>query len=188
MNVFVLSTGRCGSQSFAQACRHLQNLTSGHETHPHLLGVQRVMYPDDHIEIDNRLSWFLGRLDEVYGPSAFYVHLVRDEQAVARSYNKRWRVPGGIMAAYHTGILMRGRGPGNDLATCLDYVRTVNSNIAMFLKDKPYKMIFRLEHAKTDFTKFWRAVGGTGDLGKATATWDEPVDHRRIGARVPRTP
>ena len=51
-NVFVLCTGRCGSTSFERACRHATNWTSGHETRSHLLGADRLAYPDRHIEAD----------------------------------------------------------------------------------------------------------------------------------------
>jgi len=74
-NIFVLSTGRCGSTTFYKACSHFSNYTSGHETLSSKLGIQRFAYPAFHIESDNRLSWLLGRLDTEYGNSAFYVHL-----------------------------------------------------------------------------------------------------------------
>ena len=82
-NVFVLCTGRCGSTTLVEACGHLSNWTSGHETRTHLLGPARLAYPDGHIEADNRLSWLLGRLDEAFGDRAAYVHLTRDPEAVS---------------------------------------------------------------------------------------------------------
>ncbi len=63
MNVFVLGTGRCGTTTFMKACRHVTNCTSGHETRVNHVGPERLSYPSNHIEADNRLSWFLGRLD-----------------------------------------------------------------------------------------------------------------------------
>ena len=63
MNVFILSTGRSGSQTFARACAHVSNYTSAHESRSGLLGDAHFDYPDNHIESDNRLSWMLGRLD-----------------------------------------------------------------------------------------------------------------------------
>src|SRR5664279_6422416 len=85
MNVFVLTTGRAGSESFIAACKHLTNYTAGHESQVSRLGPDRIQYPDRHIEADNRLAWFLGRLEERYGDEAFYVHLVRDRAATAAS-------------------------------------------------------------------------------------------------------
>ena len=67
MNVFILCTGRCGSMSISRACKELDNYTSGHETRITKLGDERINFPENHIEADNRLAWFLGRLDEKYG-------------------------------------------------------------------------------------------------------------------------
>ena len=75
-NVFVLCTGRCGSTTFVQACQHIENYTASHESKISLLGDQRLEYSQNHIEVDNRLSWFLGSLDKKYGDNAFYVHLI----------------------------------------------------------------------------------------------------------------
>ena len=176
MNVFVLSTGRCGSTSFERACSAITNYTSGHETLTHALGSERLAYPDRHIESDNRLSWFLGRLDEAYGDDAFYVHLIRDPEEVAASYAQRlW--PGGIMMAYARGILLRRRdkpahvaaAPYRPADLARDYVATVNANIRLFLRDKTRKMEFRLESAEAAYRAFWTAIGAEGDLGRALA-------------------
>lgn len=77
-NVFVLCTGRCGSVTFAQAASHVTNASVGHETRSHMVGAARMAYPIGHIEVDNRLSWTLGRLDQAFGRDAFYVHLLRN--------------------------------------------------------------------------------------------------------------
>ena len=86
MNVFVLSTGRCGSTTFIKACSHITNYSSAHESLSTRTGKQRLNYPENHIEADNRLSWLLGRLDNTYGDDAFYVHLNRNiEDTIASS-------------------------------------------------------------------------------------------------------
>lgn len=88
--VFVLNTGRCGSMTFARACEHLTNFTAGHETRARVVGFEaRMDYPNWHIEVDNRLTWFLGPLSQRY-PDAFYVHLRRDSEAVINSFVQRW--------------------------------------------------------------------------------------------------
>src|ERR1051326_4527845 len=90
MNVFVLSTGRCGSQTFAKACRHMTNFFATHESNSPVLhaGVLQpylsLRLPDQHIEVDNRLSWFLGTLEKQYGDNAYYVHLLRRREEVAQ--------------------------------------------------------------------------------------------------------
>jgi len=170
MNVFVLNSGRCGSTTFIQACRHITNFSAGHETRLRLIGPARLAYPDRHIEADNRLSWLLGRLDRAYGDTAWYVHLSRDREAAAASFARRGDL--GIMKAYREGILLEGEAgqPERDLA--LDYLDTVETNIALFLKDKRHTLQFRLEQAQEDFARFWNWIGAEGDMDSASAEWD----------------
>lgn len=151
MNVFVLTTGRSGSTTFYEACKHIENYTCGHESRASLSGEERLNYPDNHIEIDNRLSWFLGRLDEKYGNKAIYVHLKRDEKAVAESYYKRREFPVGIMRAYFLNILMKYKCTFED---AVDLTNTVNSNINLFLKDKNQVQILHLESIQDDMPSF----------------------------------
>jgi hypothetical protein len=89
MRVFAVGTGRCGSTTFAEACSHITNFTSAHESGKGKLA-GRLEYPDRHIEVDNRLSWFLASLHERYGNDVFYVHLTRDPSATTRSFVARW--------------------------------------------------------------------------------------------------
>ena len=90
-NVFVLCTGRCGSTTFARACQHLSNFTVGHESRVDLIGPDRLAYPQAHIEVDNRLSWMLGRLGAAFDDDeTLWVHLIRDEEETARSFVKRF--------------------------------------------------------------------------------------------------
>lgn len=172
-NVFVLCTGRCGSTTFAAAAGHATNFTAGHETRTHLTGPDRLAYPPGHIEADNRLSWLLGRLEAVWGDRAVYVHLTRDPEAVARSFERRF--DRGIIRAYHTEILMGAPRRSRDLPPiefCRDYVATVTANIEAFLRGKSRVHRVRLESAKQDFAAFWQAIGAEGDLAAALAEWD----------------
>lgn len=200
MNVFVLSTGRCGSTTFVRACTHFTNFTAGHETRSRVLGPTRLHYPPNHIESDNRLSWFLGRLDEAYSDDAFYVHLTRDSALVAKSYS-RLTYRGGIMQAYYDGILMRlgrnaDRKPPSELweEIGLDLCATVDANIRLFLKDKTNTTILRIETAKEDFGRFMDRIGAEGDRESALAEWDvrhnkdmyTPASTRTISHRINR--
>ena len=170
MNVFVLSTGRCGSTTFVKASGHILNFTSAHESHIGKVGPSRLDYPNNHIESDNRLSWFLGRLDAKYGDDAFYVHLKRDRMETAISYAKRFQ-PGLIMHAYAYGIYLEI--PQTRIVdVALDYYDTVNENITFFLRNKTRKMDFNLENAKTDWPVFWERIGAQGDLTMANNEWD----------------
>jgi hypothetical protein len=167
MNAFVLTTGRSGSTTFIQACRHIHNYSSGHETRIRLAGPDRLAYPDRHIEADNRLSWLLGRLERAYGDRARYVHLRRDPQATAASFARRSGF--GIMKAYREGILARPRQ--GELALARDYIETVEANIEAFLAGKTHVLRFRLEQAVEDFERFWTWIGAQGDLPAALGEW-----------------
>lgn len=181
MNVFVLCTGRCGSRTFYEACRHITNYTTGHESRITYIGDERLDYPENHIEADNRLSWFLGRLDQKYGDGAFYVHMTRDREETAQSYAKRHDT--GIIRAYRDGILFECPAYITPLDVCRDYCDTVNTNIQSFLKDKTRQMDFRMESAKEDFRIFWERIGAEGDLEAALAEWD--VAHNASGVPHP---
>ncbi len=164
-NVFVLCTGRCGSATLISACHHITNYSAGHETRVKRVGGERLNFPEGHIEADNRLSWFLGRLETHYGESAYYVHLTRESEAVARSYSKRSWWEGSITRAYRQGILMLS--DAHELDICRDYVATVNANINMFLKDKPNQIHMSVENWQSEFPEFWAAIGAEGDLEAA---------------------
>jgi len=169
MNVFILSTGRCGSVTFSKACKYISNYSSGHEERSRLLGNDRIDFPKNHIEIDSRLCWFLGRLEKKYGDDAFYVHLKRDRKKVAESYDKRWFKITGIMDAYTRGIVM---SEDRNLKYCYDYVDTVNENIEAFLKNKSKKTIINIENIQEDFKTFWTMIEAEGDLEQALASFE----------------
>ena len=166
--VFVLCSGRCGSMTFSRAAAHLTNWTAGHETRSGMIGEDRLDFGPRHVEVDNRLTWFLGRLHARFGNESLYVHLTRDRLATAESFRRRY--DDGILAAYRHGILMGLPDEADPMAVCLDYVDTVTAGIGHFLADKP-RMCVRLEQASVDFALFWRAIGGEGDLDAALAEW-----------------
>ncbi len=135
------------------------------------MGQARLDYPPNHIEADNRLSWFLGRLDQAYGDDAIYIHLKRNDSKVAASYAKRL-FPGGIIPAYGHGIYFPESSDNSNLHIAEDYCNTVNSNIELFLKDKRSKIIFNLENAKQDFEKFWNMIKAEGNFEAAMSEFD----------------
>jgi hypothetical protein len=169
MNIFILNTGRCGSTTFIKACQHISNYSATHESRCTLLGEQRLAYPENHIEADNRLSWILGRLDATYGDDAFYVHLNRDKNKTADSFAKRNDF--GIMKAYREGLLMQEQTNDSALELAHDYTDTIESNITLFLKDKTHTLEFKLENAEQDFKQFWQNINAEGDFDAALAEW-----------------
>jgi hypothetical protein len=172
MNIFILNTGRCGSSTFAKACSHITNYTSAHESRVGIVGEARLNYPENHIEVDNRLSWYLGRLEKTYGDAGFYVHLFRrDTMKTAISCSKR-TYPGTIIKSYKEGILLHCPENTDVLDLCLDYCDTVTSNIELFLKAKSHRMNFILEDAKKDYREFWDRIGAEGDFEAALSEFD----------------
>jgi hypothetical protein len=156
--------------TLSHACAHLTNYTAAHESRTHLLGPARLAYPPRHIEIDNRLSFFLGRLDARFGNDAAYVHLWRDPEAVAQSWAARANQ--GMMHAYRFGIMSRARNLNRKaelIDFCRDYVDTATTNIRAFLRDKTTVMTMQLETIGADFDRFVDWSGAEGDLDGARA-------------------
>jgi len=166
MRVFVLCTGRCGSTTLAKACSHITNYTTGHET-GRIAGYDLV-YPQRHIEVDNRLSWFLGRLHEKY-PDAFYLHLRRDVVAVSKSFASRGARRAGLLGGF---ILALKQGRHADLtahglkSSARQLVETIEANLRHFLRDKPH-MVISIESAADTFPDFWKRIAAEGSLDAA---------------------
>lgn len=170
--VFVLCTGRCGSTTFARACEHAINFTAKHESRTHLLGTNRFAYPRNHIEVDNRLAWWTGKLHQQFGDRPYYVHLKRDRASVVSSYVGRKGY--GLIKAYRETMLCNLvlRKPNTDLTEIAeDMIDTITSNIEFFLRDKTKVMTMNVETMDTDFPAFWDWIGATGDLDAAMAEW-----------------
>jgi hypothetical protein len=148
----------------------MTNYTASHELRIAEIGAQRLDYPDHHIEADNRLAWFLGRLDEAYGDNAFFVHLTRPRNKVAESYARR--ADFGLMHAYKNGILGYPKQTNYDaIDIAFDACDTIDANIRLFLRDKSHTMPFALENAAIDFGQFWSWIGAEGDHQAALAEW-----------------
>lgn len=176
MRVFVLCTGRSGSLTFIRACSHITNYSAGHESRARRLGSERFNYPDNHIEADNRLSWFPGALDREYGKEAFYVHLMRNREDTIRSYNRRWIRNGSLIRAYCEGIhqiALHKLDRQRRLDVVADFYDQVNQNIMHFLKDKEKTLTFHIEKAVDEFPGFWKMIGAEGDLEKALETFNQ---------------
>jgi hypothetical protein len=173
-NVFVLCTGRCGSKTFAEACKHLDNFSAAHESRAHIPLPDRFEYPAKHIEVDNRLSWFLAELGKCFHPAhTLYVHLTRNEEAVALSHLKRWSDPyrSSIIRAFSYGIVMAEGEWQEDkqMELCRAYVRTVTSNIEMFLRGVNFVRV-NIEDP-TSFSDFLKLAAATGNISAAMQTF-----------------
>jgi hypothetical protein len=85
MNVFVLCTGRCGSTTFARACRHMTNYGVGHESRIGKLGEERLAFPPDPSK-QITISLFTCRdaaLEMVETATANIRHFLKDKTSVA---------------------------------------------------------------------------------------------------------
>jgi hypothetical protein len=166
-NVFVLSTGRCGTMTFVRACEHIENFSAGHESLARMVGPERFAYPDRHIEADNRLSWMLGGLGAAFDDSTtLYVHLTRDRDAVTASFEQRWdsTFRASIIRAFGHGIITRTADWDADeqRRVCEFYVDTVNANIAEFVRERR-AINLRLETLADEFGDFLALIGAQGD-------------------------
>lgn len=171
MRVFVLSTGRCGSTTLAHALSHATNYSCAHESRS-TRAERRLDYPDQHIEIDNRLVWFLGPLRQQY-PDAIYIWLTRDREAVVHSYMKRFGTRAGIMSAFARGIIQDPRSVTTKTRKRVVaelYVDTIEANIATFLTSGHVRWWTCIDmdfSPKPDLHTVWKAIGVEGDLQAA---------------------
>jgi len=176
MRIFILGTGRCGSYSFIEACKHITNYTAGHETRSQKLGSSRFDYPENHIEADNRLSWHLGELEKNFPEQVFYVHLKRNREKIAKSYSKRFFKKKSMINAYAGGIKMtppETLSKTEQLQLCYDYVDTVTINIENFLQHQPQHLTIQLENISEGFVEFWNAIGAKGNLDAALESFNK---------------
>jgi hypothetical protein len=162
MRVFVTGTGRCGTTTFAKACSHITNFTSGHETKRQGSPQADILeFPDNHIEVDAHLFWHMGALMWKY-PDAYWVHLRRGHDDCVRSLMKTSGIKDWIRLAY---------GPGNvDLQkACSDYYLSTNRMIEMCLEMSESRRYMHLEKLEDEWYDFWEWIGADGDYGPAVA-------------------
>jgi len=175
----------------------MSNYSTSHEDKRSVLGKARFSYPDNHIAVDYRLAWMLGRLDAIHGRNAFYVHLMRDPKAVAQSYARMARIERtsslvtdtfdlpdwmnhmGAPVWAHQHVQAQKVFPLPVVAE--DMVLSINADIKMFLKDKQH-FIVRVENIEQDFPEFWGKIGATGDINSAMDEWR--AKHNDIGTIV----
>lgn len=160
----------------------MQNYTSGHETNAKQIQ-DRLVYPDKHIEADNRLSWFLGSLENQYGDEPYYVHLIRNKEKCVESFNKRWDNQGSIIHSFSEGILMnkvKNLNTSERKEIISLYYDTVNQNIESFLANKSKKMVIALEDIKSDFKVFWKHIHANGNLDAALDTFNRVHNESKV--------
>lgn len=168
MRVFVIGTGRCGTVSFREACRHIENFSDGHESRCGLLE-----YPDNHIEVNPQARGLVKHLAQKY-PEARWVHLIRDPETCIPS-----------LAAMGRGIIMEYYGrinpsvqisPSNgDIAYRFYWQENDLIEVQLeHLVPPAQRMKIRLETVREQWRTFWDWIGARGDFAASLASWDTP--------------
>jgi len=161
MRVFVTGTGRCGTKTFAMACRHMTNFTSGHETHAGRIG--DLDYPDGHIEADPHLVHVLPLMLDKY-PGALWVHLLREHETAVPALARR-----PSLDHYAAFCFQARRSPSRRAAAAMLYANTV----ALLKRLLPEgSMVVQLEQAQDQWPAFWEWIGADGDYEASAAEWD----------------
>jgi len=161
MRIFVIGTGRCGSYTFKKACNHITNYTNGHESHTGWDHQTKNLFdfPDNHIEIDCRFSYFIPLLREKY-PDALFVHLQRERSACVKSLAKRESTM--LYGMFHLGGNIHNWRRNKKLLAGIYYDET-NELIRYCLYD--YKDYIKITLSSIDITfkLFWDRIGAEGD-------------------------
>jgi hypothetical protein len=169
MRIFVTGTGRCGSVTFSQACRHVTNYTCGHETHTNKRTAEGLRgdvahwdYPDNHIEVSPQLVIGIPILRRRY-PEARWVHLVRrDRDACARSLCLR-----SDMRAFAKYWFLNA--DPDELSVAYAVYDTVRSLCQALLPDA---FTLELEQARLQWRACWEFIGARGDFARSLREWE----------------
>ncbi|MBO7922675.1 hypothetical protein J5X92_10635 [Alteromonas sp. K632G] len=163
MNIFVLSAGRAASTTFARACVYIDNYSCAHESNAQMLFPQRMTYPNNHIEVDNRLVWFLPLIESYSKGETYFVYLKKDLDKIAHSYELRWGLRESIVKAFGHGILMRPKISHLErIDICRSYTQFCEESILSFISDKR-SITIEVDNIKEGFDQFFDDIGACGD-------------------------
>ncbi len=171
MRCFVVGTGRCGTTSFYQAAKYLEGYTAGHESGEN--SYKDLGYPDDHVEVDAQLSFFVPALLRQY-PDAVWVHLRRERSSCIGSLARQNTQ---IMTAWAWQWLQL---PDADpLLAAARFYDTVNDLLETLL---PHALRVDMEHLPDGLRRTAEALGTTCAQGM-TATFGRIYNHRQQRGR-----
>jgi len=177
MRVFVVGTGRCGTRTFAMACKHITNFTSAHESHARKF-IGNLDYPDNHIEVDGHLSFGLPLLVQKYppGPDTFYVHLLRERESCVASFSRRHGMD--LFAALHCFVTCTRHTPDRRRQAAEYAYDATNAIIDTTLR-KPrltagwaaseHVLTVFIESLQEAWPTFWERIGAEGGVDAALA-------------------
>lgn len=162
MKVFVLGTGRCGTMTFAKACSHITNYTSGHETHA---GRIDLNFPNNHIEIDAHLCHYLSILLQKY-PTAVYVHLQRNQEDCIKSLSKRRSFVSWANFAFQ---IKRTLTPAEYKKLAEIHYHNTNDMIPRLIhsENKATYIHVDIEQALQQWLQFWTTLSAKGAFNRA---------------------
>jgi len=158
--------------TFIKACNHITNFSAEHESGRLLDSHEKynLKYPEYHIESDNRLTWFLGSIQKLYGNNAYYIKLTRNKEKIINSYLNRKSLNQGILPAFAINIFQQKKWSvskrGYEWAA-KHYVNTVYDNIDYFIEDKDNCIEIDIDNPEEDFIKFWEIIGAEGEIDLA---------------------
>lgn len=154
--VLVTGTGRCGTVTFYQACRHMTNYTVGHET-----GLSP--FADvGRIEIDPRFAGDMPRLMEAY-PDAKWVHLTRERDAAVQSLAQECPSRVTKYADLWSPRLL------TTLQAAAFYYDSVNAQIATLLPAQA--LTIGIEDIAAWWRQFWDWIRAEGDFEASLKTF-----------------
>lgn len=159
MNIFVVGTGHCGTTTFAKACRFATNRKVSHESASG--GIYTFEYPEDHIEVDAPLAFWVPRLRSFYRGCRF-VHLVRDKKPCIESLARNEA----LVCQWFGHMLYHFPE-----ATPLDGALALYSVINESLRGEDVLQV-RLEEIKIRWHEVWAWMGCEGDFARSLAEWD----------------
>jgi hypothetical protein len=121
-----------------------------------------MAYPNQHIEVDNRLSWLVGRLPK----DAYYVWLRRNREDIEKSFANYPKSE--ILSTFWFGILQRREPSIDALFLIRNYLDSVEANIALFLDSVKRsaagtREIWIDNNLKSSFLEFWEDIKAEGD-------------------------
>lgn len=162
-NVFIISPGRTATSAMSKALSHVSGFTSLHESRVSFLQDERINYPNFHIELDNRLSFYMPQLTKKYSKKeSLLVIINRDRKSIAESYNKRWRKIN-IMKAFSQGIHMRNLN-SNNIDVCLAYVNYVYETLDYFKNDWDNVLEVDFSNLNAAITQILKRINKIEDL------------------------
>lgn len=152
-NVFVVGTGRCGTTTFAMACRHASNFTAAHES-------KAEQYPRNHIEVDPPLAFRIANLRSRYDCRIILLRRL-DKAACVKSMASHDPL---ICAAFGNMVKHDPQCTAEKGADLLYDAINGLENLCDLTVD--------LETAKQQWGTVWEWIGCQGDLQRSLEEWN----------------